>query len=1029
MAKAEAQAREAQIEATLERIRAASMAMQHSDELPNVALQFLTQLEHLDIPIIGSTINIVNEEKDTAICYFADNSSTQNEVKLLTTKEFTFSKYWLTRTVTNRIDKGEKAFTVEAKGVQIRSWIKWIREALSEERAVRLEKAKFKKVYFHSIEIYKNYSMTFSSVLPLNEEHWNTIQRMANTFILSYRRFLDLKKAEAQAREAQIEAALERVRSASMAMHKSDELPTVAEVLVNQMVELGLEDIGFGITTFVDEAQNRFIVYSADPGLHERNRVLTKTAVLESTATNVSQLFLDNIAKGKRDFTIEGGREIVEDIINFRQSFTHTSTASAVKILDLDKVYQHFSLFHDYSNLVIITTEPLSKEFQAITRRFADVFGQSYVRFLDLAKAEAQAREAQIEAALERIRAASMAMHKSEELPNVALVLVEQLNQLEVEQLGSSIVEVDEERERYNQYSAHDNLEDEGKFLNIIRDFDLTPIFFGKEILRRTKAGEKDFTIELRGKNLQEWMQYVKDKIHKDRGERMIKAGFEYVYFHFATFHDLSSVVISTLVPLPEADRKILRRMANTFGLSYRRYLDLIRVEQQAKEAEIEAALERVRSASLVMHHSSELRDVVKVTFDQLIQLGLKVEICLVDIFKEGSNDMHAWAASPQQLYDQIFHIPSFNHLYFRKLKTAKKQAPSFFSYSLNKAQKKSWLNHLLTNTEIGKRIKKDRKKVVLKATVMNGSEAVQKHHGLLAYNFEDHPYSEHENDIILRMSQVFEQAYVRFLDLQKAEAQAREAQIEAALERVRSRTMAMHNSKELAEAAAVLFEQLRGLGGKLWSCGFVLCEKDNPIDEQWMSIPEAGMLPPQYIPHEEDPTHHNMYKAWLRREPIYIEEVSGERNESIIQFLMSIPSVMMNLEGLLQIGFKPPAYQKLHAVSFSKGYLLIITLEDYIETDIFLRFAKVFDQTYTRFLDLQKAEAQAREAQIEAALERIRAQAMAMQSSQDLGTVAENVFTELERLGISTIRCGIGIINKDSRCVDMWTTTTNRNQ
>ena len=45
---------------------------------------------------------------------------------------------------------------------------------------------------------------------------------------------------------------------------------------------------------------------------------------------------------------------------------------------------------------------------------------------------------------------------------------------------------------------------------------------------------------------------------------------------------------------------------------------------------------------------------------------------------------------------------------------------------------------------------------------------------------------------------------YRRFLDLQKAEAQAREAQIQLALERVRARTMAMHKSEELAETAQV---------------------------------------------------------------------------------------------------------------------------------------------------------------------------------------------------------------------------------
>ena len=50
-----------------------------------------------------------------------------------------------------------------------------------------------------------------------------------------------------------------------------------------------------------------------------------------------------------------------------------------------------------------------------------------------------------------------------------------------------------------------------------------------------------------------------------------------------------------------------------------------------------------------------------------------------------------------------------------------------------------------------------------------------------------------------------------------------------------------------------------------------------------------------------------------------------------------------------------------------------------------FKRFANVFEQTYTRFLDLQKAEAQAREAQIELALERVRARTMAMQNSDEL--------------------------------------------
>ena len=55
---------------------------------------------------------------------------------------------------------------------------------------------------------------------------------------------------------------------------------------------------------------------------------------------------------------------------------------------------------------------------------------------------------------------------------------------------------------------------------------------------------------------------------------------------------------------------------------------------------------------------------------------------------------------------------------------------------------------------------------------------------------------TEQEMKICALFAMVFEQTYTRFLDLKNAEAQAREAQIEAALERVRSKTMARGGDK-----------------------------------------------------------------------------------------------------------------------------------------------------------------------------------------------------------------------------------------
>ena len=84
-------------------------------------------------------------------------------------------------------------------------------------------------------------------------------------------------------------------------------------------------------------------------------------------------------------------------------------------------------------------------------------------------------------------------------------------------------------------------------------------------------------------------------------------------------------------------------------------------------------------------------------------------------------------------------------------------------------------------------------------------------------------------------------------------------------------------------------------------------------------------------------------------------------------------------------------------------------------------RFAQVFDLTYTRFLDLKKAEAQTREAQIELGLERVRARAMAMQRSDELSELVDTVFKELTKLDFALTWCIINIIDEPSMSNTVW--------
>ncbi|MBK8504660.1 MAG: hypothetical protein IPL46_22095 [Saprospiraceae bacterium] len=133
---------------------------------------------------------------------------------------------------------------------------------------------------------------------------------------------------------------------------------------------------------------------------------------------------------------------------------------------------------------------------------------------------------------------------------------------------------------------------------------------------------------------------------------------------------------------------------------------------------------------------------------------------------------------------------------------------------------------------------------------------------GLYIENFSGIPYSESENNTLIRFGKVFQQTYTRFLDLQKAEAQMRESEIELGLERVRARTMAMQNSDELQDAAIILFQQLKNLGIVTGSCGFNIWDNEEKNAKVWMTSPEGGFQAPFNLPHTESAIYKATYTS-----------------------------------------------------------------------------------------------------------------------------------------------------------------------
>jgi hypothetical protein len=273
-------------------------------------------------------------------------------------------------------------------------------------------------------------------------------------------------------------------------------------------------------------------------------------------------------------------------------------------------------------------------------------------------------------------------------------------------------------------------------------------------------------------------------------------------------------------------------------------------------------------------------------------------------------------------------------------------------------------------------------------------------------------------HDVFIRFSKEFEQTYTRFLDLKKAEAQAREARIEAALERVRSRSMAMRSSSEISILIYHLYGELSKLDAQLDRCFIMIVNPENRGINWWLAGKE-GLLNENgfFVQNNQHPSHQLYLNYWEERRKKWTYLFEGKEKEEWDRFgfsqteLTNLPEpVKKDMSGVNKI--------YLSGSSDIFGCLVTGSFEPLSDEHqgIISRFASVFNQTYTRFLDLQKAEAQAREAQIEASLERVRAHAMGLRDSGELQKIITIIFEELNKLGISLSESSIFIVKDNTR-------------
>jgi len=1005
---AAARAREAQIELSLERVRARTMGMQKSEELKEVIQLVYEQLVHLHIDVEHAGFLIDYKERDDLHIWLADKNVIPSEIIIPCFDSPP------NNSIKEAKEKGKDFFsyqlTFEEKNKFYRDLFKFI-PGVPEET---------KQYYQHypglagSGVLLDNiglYIENFTGSAYTDEEN-NTLMRFGKVFQQTYTRFLDLQKAEAQVREAKIEAALERTRTQSMLMQHSEQLDDTLRVFHEQVLLLGIPS-AFSFLWLPDEDKDRHIFWAA---WEEKSSFKSKAInyPLDRNEPATAQCLVD--WKGK------------DPVVSYHvpPAGVESYFAAWQELLDgVEKLKPEYfgsglyyvEAFIKYGCFGVMVESELTADEKKILLRFATEFERTYTRFLDLQKAEAQAREAKIEAALERVRSRSMAMHKSDELLDAAEILFVEMQKLGIDSLTAGYVLIDKEEQSGLNYTPNPSTK---KILPLPIIIPHNETIHLQQVVENWKKGNPFFIVEMDEGETIKHQTFIAE--HSTNfpltAAQLIAISPPKLFLHNFYFKE-GYVLIVGGIKLSVEQTDIMLRFTKVFQQAYTRFLDLQKAEAQAKEAKIEAALERVRSRSLAMHHSSELSAVVDTLLREFTNLEFTLTFCIINLIDEQDRSNTVWAANPEtgkdpESYYMKFEDYPFHHAMWDAWKEQKKN----FIYTIEGKEKEIYDEYLYNRTEFRrfpKHVQEANK--ALKRYVAGFT--FFKYSGLQTVS--ENNISNDELAILERFGRVFEQSYTRFLDLQKAEAQAKEAQIEAGLERVRSKAMAMHNSTDLSVTVSAIFSELKMLGIETVRTGVAIYSADRPTPVYYASSASKGDSKIEATG-SPDPSSHpclaKQYEGW-KNQNNYFTVLTGEELSSYYKAISIRPASHEGNEISLQ--HKEYGYYFV----FPAGNFYAWSLKAYAENElnILTRFRNIVDLTFRRYFDIQKAEAQAREAQIETALEKVRSRTLAMQKSDELAETATVLFQQLIALGIEPNRLYIILIKEDSADMEAWVT------
>jgi signal transduction histidine kinase len=374
-------------------------------------------------------------------------------------------------------------------------------------------------------------------------------------------------------------------------------------------------------------------------------------------------------------------------------------------------------------------------------------------------------RELKIEAALERVRARAMAMQNSNELSALVDTVFKELTKLDFALNWCMINIIDESSLSNMVWAANPDTEKVPESYHM--KFEDYP--FHHAMMKTYKERKSKYVYVIEGLEKKEYDEYLfNDTAFRKvppQAQAASRAMEKYVVsFTFSNFGGLQTVGNQ---PLSEVNLDILERFGKVFDLTYTRFNDLLKAEAQSRESQIQLALERVRARTMAMQKSEELKDVIQVVYDQFVYLHINIEHTGFIIDYKERDDMNIWLADRHEVPTRLV-IPYFDSPHWNSFIEAKEKGTIFFSNHLDFEEKNKFYKDLF---ELIPGLPEETKEYYFSCAALAISTVLLENVGLYIENFSGTPYTDEENNTLMRFGRVFQQTYTRFNDLKIAEA------------------------------------------------------------------------------------------------------------------------------------------------------------------------------------------------------------------------------------------------------------------